>query len=66
MDLFNLSSAQKMLLFSEIENPHNDSFYLAFRKDYDADDFENVKLAIESISKEYLNLQIGAQLHLIN
>ena len=58
MDLFNLSSAQKMLLFSEIENPHNDSFYLAFRKDYDADDFENVKLAIESISKEYLNLQI--------
>ena len=58
MDLFNLSSAQKMLLFSEIENPHNDSFYLAFRKDYDADDFENVKSAIECISREYLNLQI--------
>ncbi|WP_296890755.1 condensation domain-containing protein [uncultured Methanobrevibacter sp.] len=58
MDLFNLSSAQKMLLFSEIENPQNDSFYLAFRKDYDLDDFENVKSAIECISNEYLNLQI--------
>ena len=58
MDLFNLSSAQKMLLFSEIENPHNDSFYLAFRKNYDLDDFENVKSAIECISREYLNLQI--------
>ena len=58
MKLFNLSSAQKMLLFSEINNPQNDSFYLKFRKDYDLEDFENVKLAIESISKEYLNLQI--------
>ena len=58
MDLFNLSSAQKMLLFSEIENPQNDSFYLAFRKDYDLDEFENVKSAIECISNEYLNLQI--------
>ena len=58
MDLFNLSSAQKMLLFSEIENPQNDSFYLAFRKDYDLDDFENEKSAIECISNEYLNLQI--------
>ncbi|WP_405289695.1 amino acid adenylation domain-containing protein [Methanobrevibacter sp.] len=58
MDLFNLSSAQKMLLFSEIENHQNDSFYLAFRKNHDFDDFENVKLAIEGISKEYLNLQI--------
>ena len=35
MDLFDLSSSQKMLLFSEINNPHNDSFYLKFRKDYD-------------------------------
>ena len=52
MKLFNLSSAQKMLLFSEINNPQNDSFYLKFRKDYDLEDFENVKLAIESISKE--------------
>lgn len=52
MKLFNLSSAQKMLLFSEINNPQNDSFYLKFRKDYDLEDFENVKLAIESISKD--------------
>ena len=47
-----------MLLFSEIKNPHNDSFYLKFRKDYDLEDFENIKLAIESISRNYLNLQI--------
>ena len=58
MDLFNLSSAQKMLLFSEMNNPHNDSFYLAFRKNYNLDDFENVKLAVECICREYLNLQI--------
>ena len=58
MDLFNLSSAQKMLLFSEINNPNNDSFYLKFRKDYDLDDFKIVKSAIEFISKEYLGLQI--------
>ena len=49
MDLFELSSSQKMLLFSEINNPHNDSFYLKFRKDYDLEDFEYVKLAIEYI-----------------
>ena len=47
-----------MLLFSEINNPHNDSFYLKFRKDYDLEDFEKVKLAIKSISRHYLNLQI--------
>ncbi|WP_407422537.1 amino acid adenylation domain-containing protein [Methanobrevibacter sp.] len=58
MNLFNLSSAQKMLLFSEINNPNNDSFYLKFRKDYDLKDFEYVNAAIESISKEYLTLQI--------
>ncbi|MBE6510315.1 MAG: amino acid adenylation domain-containing protein [Methanobrevibacter millerae] len=58
MDLFNLSSAQKMLLFSEINNPNNDSFYLKFRKDYDLEDYKIVKSAIEFISKEYLGLQI--------
>ena len=58
MVCFDLSSSQKMLLFSEINNPNNDSFYLKFRKDYDLDDFENVKLAIESISKNHLNLKI--------
>ena len=58
MDLFELSSSQKMLLFSEINNPHNDSFYLKFRKDYDLEDFEYVKLAIEYICGNYLNLQI--------
>lgn len=47
-----------MLLFSEINNPHNDSFYLKFRKDYDLYDLKYVKLAIESICKNYLNLQI--------
>ena len=58
MVCFDLSSSQKMLLFSEINNPNNDSFYLKFRKDYDLNDFENVKLAIESISKNHLNLKI--------
>ncbi len=54
MVLFNLSSAQKMLLFSELNNPHNDSFYLKFRKNYDFDDFKHVKKAIEVISLQYL------------
>ena len=58
MGNFNLSSSQKMLLFSEINNPHNDSFYLKFRKDYLKSDFEHVKKAIETLSKEYLTLQI--------
>lgn len=58
MKLFDLSSPQKMLLFSEINNPHNDSFYLNFRKNYELDDFEYVKIAIELISENYLNLQI--------
>ena len=43
MKQFELSSSQKMLLFSEINNPHNDSFYLKFRKDYGLDDFDNIK-----------------------
>ena len=58
MNFFKLSSAQKMLLFSEINNPHNDSFYLKFRKDYDLEDLEYVKKAIKIISAQYLNLQI--------
>ena len=58
MDLFNLSSAQKMLLFSEINSPHNDSFYLKFRKDYDLGDFEYVKSAIDAVCRNYLTLQI--------
>ncbi len=58
MGNFNLSSCQKMLLFSEINNPNNDSFYLKFRKDYDLEDFEDVRHAIEIISKKYLNLKI--------
>ena len=58
MESFNLSSSQKMLLFSEINNPHNDSFYLKFRKNYSKTDFEYVKKAIELISQKYLNLQI--------
>ncbi|WP_296881155.1 non-ribosomal peptide synthetase [uncultured Methanobrevibacter sp.] len=58
MVLFDLSSSQKMLLFSEMNNPQNDSFYLKFRKDYDLNDFEYVKSSIEIISRNYLNLQI--------
>ena len=58
MSLFNLSSAQKMLLFSELNNPNNDSFYLKFRKNYDLKDFEYVTSAITTISQNYLNLQI--------
>ncbi len=58
MSYFNLSSSQKMLLFSEINNPKNDSFYLKFRKDYDLKDFEDVKRSIETISRTHLNLKI--------
>ena len=58
MELFNLSSAQKMLLFSELDAPNNDSFYLKFRKDYDLMDFDYVKSAISNICQNYLNLQI--------
>ena len=58
MGYFDLSSAQKMLLFSEINNPNNDSFYLKFRKDYDLEDFEHVKSAIEEIIRNYLTLEI--------
>ena len=58
MNLFNLSSAQKMILFSEVNNPDNDSFYLNIRKDYDLKDFEYVKSSITSICQCYLNLQI--------
>jgi amino acid adenylation domain-containing protein len=47
-----------MLLFSEINNPNNDSFYLKFRKDYDLKNFDKVKQAIESISRNHLNLKI--------
>lgn len=58
MYYFNLSSSQKMLLFSEIKNPNNDSFYLKFKIDYKLEDFEYLKTAIEIISKNSLNLQI--------
>ncbi len=58
MKNFMLSSSQKMLLFSEINNSNNDSFYLKFRKDYNLNEFEHVKEAIETISKNYLNLKI--------
>ncbi|MDO5826463.1 MAG: condensation domain-containing protein, partial [Methanosphaera sp.] len=58
MEHFNLSSSQKMLLFSEINNENNTSFYLKFRKDYDLTEINHVKEAIEYITKKYLNLQI--------
>lgn len=43
MNLFNLSSAQRMILFSEVNNPDNDSFYLNIRKDYDLKGFGFLK-----------------------
>ena len=58
MSYFDLSSSQKMLLFSEINSPNNDSFYLKFRKDYDIDDSNLITSAIKTISQNYLNLQI--------
>ena len=58
MNLFNLSSVEKMVLFSELNNPRNDSFLLKFRKDFDLNDFDYLKPAIEIISKNYLTLQI--------
>ena len=58
MHKFNLSSSQKMLLFSEVNSPNNDSFYLKFRKDYDLKNFDDVKQAIECISRNNLNLKI--------
>ena len=58
MSYFDLSSSQKMLLFSEINSPNNDSFYLKFRKDYDLNRFEDLKGAIEVVSRKYLNLKI--------
>ena len=58
MEYFDLSNSQKMLMFSEINNPKNDSFYLKFRKNYSLDDFDYIKNSIELISKNYLNIQI--------
>ena len=58
MNHFSLTSCQKMLLFSEIDNPHNDSFYLKFRKDYSPEDFDYVKSSVELICENYLKLQI--------
>lgn len=59
MNYFNLSSCQKMLLFSELNSPNNDSFYLKFRQDFSLSDCIYVKRAIETISEKYLNLQIN-------
>lgn len=55
---FNLSSSQKMLLFSEISQEQSDSLILKFRKDYDINELDFLKEAITYLSKEYLNLQI--------
>ena len=60
MTYFDLSSSQKMLLFSEINNPHNDSFYLKFRKDYHLNDFDIVitQLAIHVPTKNSSTIEI--------
>ncbi|MDO5849574.1 MAG: amino acid adenylation domain-containing protein [Methanobacteriaceae archaeon] len=55
---FDLSNAQKMILFSNIDNPSNDSFYINFRMDYDIEDLESLKYAINVISAKSFNLRI--------
>ncbi|MCQ2977368.1 MAG: hypothetical protein MJ232_05070, partial [archaeon] len=47
-----------MIIFSDINNPNNDAFYLNFRKDYSIDDLEYLKKAINVISSNSLNLRI--------
>lgn len=56
--MFELSNAQKMIVFSEVDKPNNDVFYLNFRKDYNLKDLEYIKEAIGLISNKSLNLQI--------
>ena len=58
MKLFDLSNAQKMLLFSNIENPNNTSFNLNFKREYNIDDIDYLKKAVNFIANNYLNLQI--------
>ena len=41
--MFDLSSAQNSVLFSQINEPNDDSFYLKFRKDYEKEDFSLLK-----------------------
>lgn len=55
---FDLSNAQKMILFSNINNPNNESFYLNFRKDYSIGDLDYLKKGINVISAKSLNLRI--------
>ena len=56
--MFELSSAQKMIVFSEVDKPNNDVFYLNFRKDYNLNNLEYLKESINLISAKSLNLQI--------
>ena len=58
MDYFDLSNAQKMILFSSILNPNNSAFYLNFKKKYSVSELENLKKAVNAICSSYLNLQI--------
>ena len=55
---FDLSDAQKMIIFSDVNNPNNDAFYLNFRKDYSIRDLEYLKKAINDICIKSLNLRI--------
>ncbi|MBE6506254.1 MAG: hypothetical protein E7Z73_11100 [Methanobrevibacter millerae] len=56
--MFDLSSAQNSVLFSQINEPNDDSFYLKFRKDYKKEDFSLLKDSIELLSDKFLNLFI--------
>ena len=56
--MFDLSSAQNSVLFSQINEPNDDSFYLKFRKDYEKEDFSLLKDSIELLSDKFLNLFI--------
>lgn len=56
--MFDLSSAQNSVLFSQINEPNDDSFYLKFKKDYEKEDFSLLKDSIELLSDKFLNLFI--------
>ena len=57
--MFDLSSAQNSVLFSQINEPNDDSFYLKFRKDYEKEDFSLLKDSIELLSDKFNTIRNG-------
>ena len=49
MEYFDLSNAQKMILFSSILNPNNSAFHLNFKKKYQVSELPYLKKAINII-----------------